>query len=117
MEEHQEDNLILHGYYQNKYHQSKQNKFVKFIYNNSYDVSQVRFAFGAASFSTLVSTVVLGLINPLLVPLMAYDYYLLCGFASQVLNRTVTGMTLLPNKYQVHVSRKNYLGYEVDRQE
>ena len=82
LEEHQEDNKVLHGYYQNKYVQSKQNKYVKFIYNNSYDLTNVRFGLYASSFSTVFATAVLGFINPMLMPLMLYDYYLLCAFSS-----------------------------------
>lgn len=39
LEEHQEDNRVLHGYYQNRYVMAKQNKHIKHIYYNSYDLS------------------------------------------------------------------------------
>ena len=35
LEEHFEDNMVLNGYYQNKYHQAKLNRFVKHGYSNT----------------------------------------------------------------------------------
>lgn len=85
---------------------------MKFIYNNSYDLKNVRFGLYASTFSTVFATAILGLVNPVLMPLMIYDYYLLCAFSSQILNRTVNDLVLHNNKYQVRVNKLNYLGYE-----
>lgn len=58
------------------------NKYLKFIYNNSYDLKQVRFNLWASTFSTVVATAALALVNPYLMGVMIYDYYLLAAFSS-----------------------------------
>ena len=82
LEEHQEDNQVLHGYYQNNYSKSKMNKFLKFIYNNSYDLSSVRLNLYASTFTTTLTTGCLFMMHPYLTVLTLYDWYLLAAFSS-----------------------------------
>ena len=82
LEEHQEDNSILHGYYQNNYSKSKMNKFLKFIYNNSYDLSLVRLNLYSSTFTTALATGALFMMHPYLAFLTVYDWYLLAAFSS-----------------------------------
>jgi hypothetical protein len=115
LEEHQEDNMILHGYYQNKYHKSEMNKFIKFIYSNSYDLSTVRFNFYASTLSTVLATVALGMVHPALCGIMLYDYYLLGAFSTQFLNRTVHRFILDNDKHNVLLNKVNFLGFETQK--
>jgi hypothetical protein len=85
---------VLHGYYQNRYHEANCNKFVKYVYNNSYDVSHVRFGLFSSTLSTVAATVALGMVHPLLCGLMMYDYYLLAAFSGYFVNRTVNEIWL-----------------------
>jgi len=114
LEEHQEDNRVLHGCYENKYVQGKQNKFLKYVYQNSYDLSQVRSNFFASTFSTVFSTMILGAINPMLMPLMIYDYYLLAAFSTMICRQSVHQMVLHESKYHVQLNRVNFLGFETE---
>jgi hypothetical protein len=116
LEEHQEDKEILHGYYENNYSKSKMNKFLKFIYNNSYDLSAVRLNLFASTFATGLATGCLGMIHPYLALLTIYDWYLLAAFSSQVVNRTVHMMTLHNNKYHIILNKTNFLGFETEKQ-
>ena len=113
--EHEEDNLVMHGYYQNKYSQANMNKYLKFIYNNSYDLKKVRFNLWASTFSTVVATAALALVNPYLCAVMLYDYYLLAAFSNQIVNRTVFEMILHNNKTHIILNKLNFLGYQTEK--
>lgn len=98
LQEHHEDNQILHGYYQNKYFVARSNKYNKHIYTNNYDLNTVKLHLGASCFSTVLATGLLALINPWLCGLMLYDYYLLAAFSTAVVNNTVYEIQLYANK-------------------
>lgn len=117
LEEHQEDNKQLNSYYENRYVQSKMNKYLKFIYNNSYSLSEVRLNLFASTLSTAFTTGALFLVNPYLAIMSLYDWYLLAAFSSQIVNRTVHQMVLHQNKYHLIVNKLNFLGFETERQE
>ena len=117
LEEHQEDNLVLHGYFQNKYHEAKLNNYLKFIYKNSYDVKSVRFGFFSSTLSTVAATVALGLVHPMLCGLMLYDFYLLAAFSTVFLNRTVNMIVLDKDKQHIVLNKVNLFGYETARKE
>jgi hypothetical protein len=73
--------MVLHGYYQNKYSASQMNKYLKFLYNNSYDLSLVRLNLFASTFTTGLTTGALFMIHPYLAFLTLYDWYLLAAFS------------------------------------
>jgi len=114
LEEHEEDNLILHGYYQNNYSKAKMNKHVKYIYQNTYNLSHVRFQLFASTFSTALATAALGMIHPALCGMMLYDYYLLAAFSTQILNKTVHSLMMHPDKMHVIMNRCNFMGFETE---
>ena len=91
------------------------NKYLKFIYNNSYDLSTVRLNLFASTFTTALTTGCLAMVHPYLAVLTLYDWYLLSAFSSQVVNRTVHNMILHNNKYHVILNKTNYFGYETEK--
>lgn len=109
--EHEEDNQVLHQYYDNKYKQANLMKFHKHVYNNSYDFKSVRFGFYASTLSTVLATAALGLVHPMLCGLMLYDFYLLAAFQVAFLNRTINSIILERDKRRIVVNKMNFLGY------
>jgi len=93
------------------------NKYLKFIYNNSYSLSEVRLNLFASTLSTTFTTAALFLVNPYLAIMSLYDWYLLAAFSSQIVRRTVHQMILHENKYHLIVNKLNPLGFETMEQE
>lgn len=91
------------------------NNYLKYIYNNSYDVKGVRFGFFSSTLSTIAATVALGLIHPMLCGLMLYDFYLLAAFSTLYLNRTVHRIILDKDKQHIILNKVNFLGFETAR--
>ena len=116
LEEHQEDNQILNGYYENKYAASAMNKYLKFIYSNSYDLSAVRLNLFASTFTTTLTTGALFMIHPYLAFLTAYDWFLLGAFSQRIVCKTEHSMVLDTNKYHVILNKVNHFGFETEKQ-
>jgi hypothetical protein len=64
----------------------------------------------------LIATAALALVNPYLSLLMAYDYFLLLGYA-KVLNQTTFVLALDQNKREIYINRLNFLGYHTKFEE
>ena len=58
----------------------------------------------------MIATAALAMVNPYLSLLMAYDYFLLLGYA-KVLNQTTFVLALDQNKREIYINRLNFLGY------
>jgi hypothetical protein len=102
---------MLHQYHQNHYKNANELKYIKFIYDNSYDFGAVRFNFKASIASTVLLTAALGMVSPMLCGIMLYDYYLLMSFSIQFLNRTVNNIQLSQDKQRIQVNKMNFLGF------
>jgi hypothetical protein len=76
---------MLNGYFENTYKKAKMNKFHYFAFINTYNPKDLRFHYLVSAGLTLISTVGLALVHPLLPLILSYDYYLLLGF-TKVLN-------------------------------
>ncbi len=64
----------------------------------------------------MIATAALALVNPYLSLLMAYDYFLLLGYA-KVLNQTTFVLALDQNKREIYINRLNFLGYHTKFEE
>lgn len=82
LEEHQEDNRVLNSYYQNTYKAARQNRHFKFLYNNTYDLRQVRFSLSTAFASTAMLTGCLAMVHPYLAALTLPDWFYLTAFST-----------------------------------
>lgn len=81
LEEHEEDNEVLNKYYTNGYGiKSKQNNHVKFVYNNTWDLSTIRFGIFSGFASTSILTGCLYVVHPYLALLSVPDWFLMFGF-------------------------------------
>lgn len=94
---------MLNAYYQNTYADGKMNKFVKYIYNNTYDMQRVRRAFFGSVLSTGCLTAGLAYVHPYLAAFMLPDWYYLAAFSAGVMNNTVNQIVLDKDKYHVHI--------------
>jgi len=88
------------------------NKYLKFIYSNSYDLSLVRLNLFASTFTTALTTGALFMIHPYLAFLTAYDWYLLGAFSQRIASKTVHSMVLHNNKYHVILNKMNHFAFE-----
>ena len=87
------------------------NKYVKYIYNNTYDLSKVRKTFMGSILSTTAFTAGFAMMHPYLAVLMLPDWFYLGAFSAGTMNSTVNQIVLARDKYHVHIQRFNYLGY------
>ena len=111
LEEHQEDNRVLHGYYQNNYKKSRMNRHYKFLYNNTYDLKQIRFSIMSAFASTGIITAGLALVHPYLAAFAIPDWLCLIGFSNVYVKNTVNALVLDKDKYNVYINTLNPLGF------
>ncbi|CDW83117.1 UNKNOWN [Stylonychia lemnae] len=116
LEAHKEDNKVLNSYYETTYKKAKGNQSSYFLYKNPYEPKDLRFHFLVSVGTTLLTTVFLGLINPLLPLVLTYDYFLLANYA-KVLNQTTFVMALDASKRHVYLNRLNFLGYHTEMKE
>ena len=91
------------------------NKYLKFIYSNSYDLSLVRLNLFASTFTTALTTGALFMIHPYLAFLTAYDWYLLGAFSQRIASKTVHSMVLHNNKYHVILNKMNHFAFETQK--
>ena len=101
---------MLNSYFDNTYKKAKLNKFHYFAFLNTYDPKDLRFHFGVSVATTLLATLGLALVNPLMPLLLCYDYYSLFGYA-KVLNQTTFMLVLDQGKRHIYLNRLNFLGY------
>lgn len=76
-----------------------------------YHAIDLRYNYRMMWFTTTVSAVCLGLVNPWLPILLTYDYYLLLK-ATQIMNQTANTIVLDESKRHVLLNKLNFLGYE-----
>lgn len=79
------------------------NKFVKYIYNNTYDLTKVRRALLGSVASTGALTAGLAFVHPYLAALALPDWYYILAFSGSVMNNTVNQIVLDKDKYHVHI--------------
>ena len=92
------------------------NKHVKYVYNNSYDLAQVRFQLLTSGFSTLLAGAGLAMIHPALLGLLSYDVFMLAAFSTQIVNRTVHSILMHQDKLHVQLNKCNFLGFQTERE-
>jgi len=110
LEEHQEDNEVLHSYYNNHYSVSKLNNHVKYIYDNTFELEKIKFGIWSGMLSTGVMTGCLYAIHPYLTILSLPDWTLLFGFCGFYANNTVNRIILDKDKQTVQINKLNFLG-------
>jgi hypothetical protein len=92
------------------YENTKPEDFAFIVYENTYDIQNLRLSVASGLFVTTLSAFISGFIHPVLPVLFLYDYYLVVR-QMMLLNQTVEFMILSQCKTKVDVHTLNFMGF------